>query len=134
MAEADLALTIFYVADLAKTVAFFDAAFGFKKSTVAPQYVEYQVNAGACLGLMPQSNTGYIVGDKLGRLKPTDGSPRGELYLLVPDPEAAVKRLQKAGATCTSPLQMRDWGDRAAYFLIPDGYVIAVAERVEREA
>jgi uncharacterized glyoxalase superfamily protein PhnB len=128
-AEAELALTIFYVADLAKAADFFDAAFGFKKSTVAPQYVEYQINAGACLGLMPQGNTSYIVGDKLGKIRPTDGAPRGELYLLVADPEAAVTRLQKAGATLTSPLQMRDWGDRAAYFMIPDGYVVAVADR-----
>jgi catechol 2,3-dioxygenase-like lactoylglutathione lyase family enzyme len=129
MAEAELALTIFYVADLAKAVAFFDAAFGFKKSTVAPQYVEYELRPGAHLGLMPQSNAGYIVGEKIGKLKPTDGAPRGELYLLVADPEAAVKCLQKAGATLTSPLELREWGDRAAYFMIPDGYVIAVADR-----
>jgi uncharacterized glyoxalase superfamily protein PhnB len=127
--KAELALTIFYVADLARAVTFFDAAFGFKKSTVAPQYIEYRINAGACLGLMPQENTRYLVGDKIGARKPTDGAPRGELYLLVVDVEAAVQRLQKAGATCTSPLEMRDWGDRAAYFLIPDGYVIAVADR-----
>jgi lactoylglutathione lyase len=128
-AEAELALTIFYVADLAKAVTFFDAAFGFAKSTVAPQYIEYELRPGAHLGLMPQGNTAYIVGETIGKRRPTDGAPRGELYLLVADPEAAVKRLQKAGATCTSPLEMRDWGDRAAYFLIPDGYVIAVADR-----
>jgi len=129
MAEAELALTILYVADLGKAVALFDAAFGFTKSVDVPQYVEYQVNTGACLGLMPQGNSRHFLGDGLGNRKPTDGCPRGEIYLLVPDVEAAARRLQQAGATCTSPLAPRDWGDRAAYFMIPDGYVIAVADR-----
>jgi hypothetical protein len=31
-----------------------------------------------------------------------------------------------------SPLAPRDWGDRAAYFMDHDGYVIAVAQRMER--
>lgn len=130
MTEPGLALTIFYVADLPTAAAFYDAAFGFPKNVDVPQYVEYQVNAGACLGLMPQANTHHLVGPELGRKTPTDGCPRGEVYFLVAEPEAAVERLIAAGAICTSPLADRDWGDRAAYFLDPNGYVIAVATRL----
>lgn len=130
MNESRLALTILYVADLAQAAAFYDAAFSFPKNIDVPQYVEYQVNSGACLGLMPQANTHHLVGPELGRRTPTDGCPRGEVYLLVADPEAAVERLVAAGAACTSPLADRDWGDRAAYFLDPNGYVIAVAAKL----
>lgn len=129
--EPTLALTILYVPDLARAVAFYDSAFGFPKSTVAPEYVEYQLNGGACLGLMPQANTRHLVGPVLGARTPVDGSVRGELYLLVSDAAAAVARLAAAGAVCTSPLADRDWGDRAAYFLDPHGYVLAVAQRGE---
>ncbi|MCA8916931.1 MAG: VOC family protein [Planctomycetes bacterium] len=129
--SAELALTILYVADLQSSAAFYDAAFGFPKSVDVPEYVEYQVNAGACLGLMPQANTRHLLGPEMGSRTPTDGCPRGEVYLLVDDPDAAVQRLTAAGARCTSPLAARDWGDRAAYFLDPDGYVIAVAQRMQ---
>ena len=128
--EADLSLTILYVADLGKAVELFDTAFGFDKSVSVPEYVEYRVNAGACIGLMPQGNTKHFLGAQRGAKMPVDGCPRGEVYLLVNDLDAAVERLLRAGAECTSPLADRDWGDRAAYFLIPDGYVIAVAQRL----
>ncbi|MBZ0137157.1 MAG: VOC family protein [Planctomycetes bacterium] len=127
---AKLALTILYVADLAQAAAFYDAAFGFPKNVDVPQYVEYQINGGACLGLMPQGNTRHFLGDEIGRRTPSDDCPRGEVYLVVDDPVAAVERLIACGAVCTSPLAARDWGDRAAYFLDPNGYVIAVAEKL----
>ncbi len=126
--EAGLSLTIFYVADLARATAFYDAAFGFSKNINVPEYVEYRLNAGACLGLMPQANTRHLVGPDLGGRRPTDGCPRGELYLLVADVESATEQLRKAGARCTSQIALRDWGDRAAYFLDHDGYVLAVAQ------
>lgn len=126
--EAGLSLTILYVADLARAAAFYDAAFGFYKNIDLPQYVEYQLNAGAWLGLMPQGNTRHFLGEERGARRPADGCPRGEVYLLVDDVKAAAARLLAAGAECTSPLAQRDWGDRAAYFLDHDGYVVAVAQ------
>jgi catechol 2,3-dioxygenase-like lactoylglutathione lyase family enzyme len=127
---ADLSLTILYVADLAKAAAFYDAVFGFEKTVDVPVYVEYRVNAGARLGLMPQGNTRHFLGDELGGRAPTDGCPRGEIYLRVPDLADCIERLEAAGAVCTSPLAERDWGDQAAYFMDFDGYVIAVAQEL----
>jgi lactoylglutathione lyase len=132
--EANLALTILYVADLARATAFFDGVFGFEKTVDVPVYTEYRLNLGARLGLMPQGNTRHFLGDQLGSRRPNDGCPRAEIYLHVADLNGVIERLHAAGAKCTSPLANRDWGDRAAYFMIPDGYVIAVAARMEREA
>jgi catechol 2,3-dioxygenase-like lactoylglutathione lyase family enzyme len=129
MTSADIALTILYVAELPRATAFFDAVFGFEKTVDVPVYTEYRLNAGARLGLMPQGNSRHFLGDQLGSRRPTDGCPRAEVYLHVADLEGVVTRLHKAGATCTSPLALRAWGDRAAYFMTPDGYVIAVAAR-----
>ncbi|MCB9893565.1 MAG: VOC family protein [Planctomycetes bacterium] len=130
MADADLALTILYVSDLPRAAAFYDAAFAFQKTVDVPAYVEYRINTGARLGLMPQENTRHFLGDVVGKLTPTDGCPRAELYVHVRDLESVIQRLQAAGARCTSPLAERDWGERAAYFMDCDGYVIAVANRL----
>lgn len=122
-------LTILYVADLARARAFYDAAFGFRTTVDVPVYVEYEVLKGARLGLMPQGNTRHFLGEKLGKMKPRDGCPRGEIYVHVPNPKAVIARLEKLGAKCTSPWARRDWGDFAAYCLDPDGYVLVVARR-----
>ena len=128
--QSKLALTILYVADLPRAAAFYDAAFAFEKTVDVPVYVEYELNPGARLGLMPQANTRHFLGAELGSRTPSDSCPRGEIYLHVADIEAVVARLNKLGAVCTSPLADRDWGDRAAYFLDADDYVIAVGEKL----
>lgn len=123
-----LVLLILYVRDLAGARAFYDHAFGWKKTVDEAVYVEYGLNPGARVGLMPQAHSRHFVGNDLGARRPTDGCPRAELYFHVPDAEATVARLHELGARCTSRLADRDWGDRVAYFLDPDGYVLAVAE------
>ena len=121
-------LTILYVKDLKAAGAFYDAAFGWRKSVDVPVYVEYRVNAGARLGLMPQGNTRHFLGERLGAMKPKDGCPRGEIYAHVRNPKAVIARLEKLGAKCTSPWAKRDWGEFAAYFMDLDGYVLVVAK------
>jgi catechol 2,3-dioxygenase-like lactoylglutathione lyase family enzyme len=121
-------LTILYVSNLARARAFYDGAFGFRTTVDVPIYVEYRVNAGARLGLMPQGNTRHFLGERLGKMKPRDSCPRGEIYLHVRNPKAVIARLEKLGAKCTSPWAKRDWGDFAAYFFDPDGYVLVVAK------
>ena len=121
-------LTVLYVSDLARACAFYDAAFGFVKTVDVPVYREYRINAGARLGLMPQGVTRHFLGENLGELKPTDGCPRGEIYLHLRHAKAVIARLNKLGAKCTSPWAKRDWGDFAAYFMDPDGYVLVVAK------
>jgi hypothetical protein len=93
-----------------------------------PVYVEYDLG-GARLGLMPQENTRHFLGDDLGSRTSRDGCPRAELYLTFDDAEPVVARLLARGVACVSPLSNRDWGDRAAYFQVLDGYILAVAER-----
>lgn len=126
-----LLLTVLYVDDLARAVAFYDAVFGWSKSVDVPVYCEYRVAGAARLGLMPQTNTRHFLGHELGARRPTDGCPRAEVYAHVDDLAATIARLEALGATCTSPRAPRDWGDEAAYFLDPDGYVLVVARPLD---
>lgn len=124
---SDLCLTILYVRDLREATAFYDTAFGWEKTIELPVYVEYRVAGPARIGLMPQQNIAEFAGAELGAKRPTDGCPRAEIYVHVKDVEATAHKLTHLGARCTSTLASRDWGDRAAYFLDPNGYILVIA-------
>jgi predicted enzyme related to lactoylglutathione lyase len=128
MAAARL-ITILYVQDLVRSTKFYDAVFGWAKTVDEPVYVEYEINDGARLGLMPQANTRHFLGPELGGRRPSDGCPRSEVYILLEDVTGAVSSLETLGATCASPLASRPWGDLAAYYLDEDGYVLVIAQR-----
>jgi len=126
--QPSLVLTILYVRDLPRAVAFYDNVFGWQKTVDESVYVEYELSPEVRIGLMPQPHTRNFLGDEFGIKEPLDGSPRAELYLRFESVDAAVARLQQAGSKCVGPLAERAWGDRAAYFMDLDGYVLAVAE------
>lgn len=73
-----------------------------------------------------------MLGEKLPNSLSTDGIPRSELYLVVNDAQAYHQRALQCGAVELGQLQERDWGDRVAYSLDSDGYVLAFAERLDR--
>jgi catechol 2,3-dioxygenase-like lactoylglutathione lyase family enzyme len=123
-----LMLTILYVRDLEQAAGLYDRVFRWRKTVDAPVYVEFEVAPQARLGLMPQGHTGSFLGRDLGDRRFEDGCPRAEVYIRVSDALPVVARLEAEGLEALSPLQERDWGDRAAYFLDPDGYVLAIAE------
>jgi len=123
------ALTILAVDNLAEAVAFYDAALGWPHVVDVPVYVEMQHPTGQRLGLYVRDayagNTGLpatrTADDEVGS---------AELYFYVHDLDAAVQRLQAAGASVLSPRAARDWGDEAAYVRDPFGHVVVVARPV----
>jgi catechol 2,3-dioxygenase-like lactoylglutathione lyase family enzyme len=119
-------LTILAVPDLAASARFYDAAFGFERAVDTPVYVELALPSGMRLGLYEREAFGRNTGRApftvpAGELAPT------ELYFHVDDPDAALARLEAAGAIVLSPLAPRPWGDDAAYVRDPSGNVLVVA-------
>jgi len=126
-------LTILAVRDLARSTAFYRAAFGWPARVETPVYVELELPDGRGLGLYQREgfakNTGQMpVAVPAGAITGT------ELYFHVEDVDDAVKRLTALGAKCLSPVMLRDWGDEAAYFSDPDGNVLVVAKAATRPA
>ena len=120
-----LEIVILAVEDLARSVDFYRRTFAWPILVSAPVYVELDAHA-VRVGLYARE----AFGRNIGQAPPpaAAGTPsRTELYLRVDDLRAAVDRLAAAGAPCVSPATTRPWGDEAAYFLDPDGNVIAVA-------
>lgn len=118
---------ILYVSDQARSAAFYRKALGSAPRLDVPGMTEFSLGENAVLGLMPEAGIRRLLGEALPDPARAAGIPRSELYLRVDDPAAYHRRALEAGATELSPLCDRDWGDRAAYALDPDGHVLAFA-------
>jgi catechol 2,3-dioxygenase-like lactoylglutathione lyase family enzyme len=122
---------ILYVKDQEKSTAFYTRVLGQGPSLHVPGMTEFQVAENCILGLMPQTGIKRLLGARLPDPESDRALARAELYLLVEEPQAYHQRALDAGALELSELAAWDWGDRVAYSLDPDGYVLAFAERID---
>lgn len=120
---------ILYVRDQARSREFYAIALGMAPRLDVPGMTEFELGAGCILGLMPEKGIKRLLPDMPDPEKGS-GIPRAEVYLTVPDPAVYHARALAAGARELSPLGPRDWGDKAAYSLDPDGHVLAFAAKI----
>lgn len=119
---------ILYVKDQARSREFYALSLGLAPRLDVPGMTEFELGAGCVLGLMPEKGIKRLLP---ALPDPEEGrAPRAEVYLTVPEPAAFHARALAAGARELSPLAPRDWGDKAAYSLDPDGHVLAFAARL----
>lgn len=118
---------ILYVADQARSTAFYAAVFACAARLDVPGMTEFELAEHTVLGLMPEAGIRALLGARLPDPAGAHGVPRAELYLLVAAPAAYHERALRAGAIELSPLALRSWGHLAAYCLDPDGHVLAFA-------
>ena len=118
---------ILYVTDQAKSTSFYAAVLAREPRLNVPGMTEFELGEEAVLGLMPESGIKRLLGADLPDPAAAHGVPRAELYLLVEQAEAHLRRALDSGAMPLSPVQARDWGHHAGYCLDPDGHVLAFA-------
>ncbi|MDO9170979.1 MAG: VOC family protein [bacterium] len=128
MSGASRAHFILYVRDQEAARAFYESVLGAPPTLHAPGMTEFEIGAGAILGLMPERGITRLLDLPSGEMP--CGGIRGEVYLVAASPESYHRRALAAGARELSAMAPRDWGHRAAYSLDPDGYVLAFAEPV----
>ncbi len=121
---------ILYVADQARSTAFYEQVLGIAPRLNVPGMTEFNLPSGATLGLMPESGIKALLGNRLPDPVLGRGIPRAELYLVVDEPTSFHSRALVAGAIELSSMQARNWGHIAAYSLDPDGHVLALARPV----
>jgi catechol 2,3-dioxygenase-like lactoylglutathione lyase family enzyme len=117
------------MSDLMQSVRFYAEAFGWSTVVDTPVYVEFLLPGDQRLGLYERRafalNTGLApTGIQHGQLSGT------ELYFYThgtDDLLVSIRRLEAVNAQLLSRLQLRSWGDDAAYFADPDGNVIVLA-------
>lgn len=119
---------ILYVADQARSTAFYTALLDRVPVLNVPGMTEFELSPGLKLGLMPEAGIARIISGPMPHPSTGAGVPRCELYLVVEDLDAAMQQALNAGAAVVDPAADRDWGHRVAYYADPDGHVIALAE------
>jgi uncharacterized protein len=118
---------ILYVADQRAAADYWAAVLHRLPSLDVPGMTEFELGAGAALGLMEEARIAGLLGPSLPDPSAARGVPRCELYLVVEDPAGHHARALTSGALELSPLELRSWGHEAAYSLCPDGHVVAFA-------
>ncbi len=122
------AMFILYVKDQQRSARFYTSVLGREPQLDVPGMTEYRLTDGVSVGLMPNAGIKRLLGDALPDPDAGLGIPRAELYLIVPDAAGAYQLALDSGARAISAPSLRDWGDRAAYCLDPDGHVLAFAD------
>lgn len=125
---------ILYVADQSRSSTFYESVLNKKPRLLVPGMTEFDLSDESVLGLMPKAGISRLLANDLPRAAVPDGSLRAELYLLVDNPQAYFERALTAGAQRVSDYALRDWGDRAAYCLDPDGHVLAFAQSIQTKS
>ncbi len=123
----DRAHWILFVADQARSSAFYAAVLDRPATLDVPGMTEFFLLDGVVLGLMPSRGIHRLLAPALRDPADGDGVPRCELYLLVEDVEARHAAALQAGATELSPPAQRGWGHVVGYSRDPDGHVLAFA-------
>lgn len=125
---------ILYVEDEEASCSFYSAVLDQEPSLRVPGMTEFRLGSGCVLGLMPVTGIRRLLGERLPDPATATGIPRAELYLYVGDPALFHQRALEHGARELSGVAPRNWGDRAAYSLDPDGHVLAFASLAEPDA
>jgi predicted enzyme related to lactoylglutathione lyase len=119
---------IFAVTDLARTLEFYETAFGWPRNGRIDfaNYVELLPRDGGSVGLYEKDGFAAEVGAEPVDVSDGQVAP-AYLYVRVDDVSATAARVEEAGGRPLSPLSRRAWGEDAAWFADPDGNVVAVA-------
>lgn len=121
--------TILYVNDQQESTDFYIKILRQNPTLNVPGMTEFQLAGNCKLGLMPNKGIAKILSDKTPHPGLGNGIPRCELYFHVEDIELEFNNAVKSGAKLISPVEDRDWGDKACYFADLDGHIIAFAQK-----
>ncbi|MCV2353751.1 VOC family protein [Paucibacter sp. B2R-40] len=119
------AYTIVYVADVAASLAFFEAAFGLPTRFLheSGSYGELETGATA-LAFVDHATARDSVGHDYVAAAASPLPLGLEIGLVTDDVAAAFERAVKAGAAALSPPKTKPWGQTVAYVRCPDGTLV----------
>lgn len=124
-----LGYTIFYVKEVEATVAFYEKAFGLRRTFVHESgYGELDTGntkLAFCSFALAQSHVGEFTASVAGK------APFGmEIALVTEEPEAAYQKAVSAGAVNVARPEKKPWGQTVAYVRDPNGFLVEICSPV----
>jgi lactoylglutathione lyase len=117
---------ILYVADLERSIAFYDRVAGVRPKFVENGYAEFEV-PGTRFGLYERARLAELIGRE-----PSPGGTSVEIVFLVDDADAEAERLRSAEIALLSGPTDRPWGHRTVHVADPDGNIVEFAQEIPR--
>lgn len=114
--------SILYVPDVAKSLAFYEAAFGFKTRFLHESGGFGELDTGATTLAFCSLELLHTLGKTPGR--PDPQRPSCEIAFTTSDVAHALAQALGAGARLLQPAEDMAWGQTTAYVADPDGFVI----------
>lgn len=125
-----LGYVIRYVPDVARTLSFYEAAFGLSRRFLDESGTYGELETGAtALAFAAES---LVAGQGLAfeRARPDSAASAHEVGLVTDDVAAAVERAVAAGAALVKPPERKPWGQIVAYVRDCDGALVEICTRV----
>lgn len=128
-----LGYTIFYVADVESTVAFYETAFGFVRKFVTPENDYGELETGQTTLAFVSHELANANLEAVGGFAPitSDGPPVGaSITLITDDIVAALAAAEEAGGKRTTDPTEKPWGQTVAYLRDPNGILLEIGTPV----
>jgi lactoylglutathione lyase len=121
------AYTIFYVKDVAKTLAFYEKAFGFKRKFISPENNYGELSTGETTLSFAAIELGKSNLSARFLESNAKGKPFGmEIGFTTTDVQKVFDLAVKSGATAVEKAKTKPWGQTVAYVRDPDGFLIEI--------
>lgn len=120
--------TIFYVEDVARTLSFYENAFGLTTGFLHESGDYGELVTGDTKLAFSSRRLMTQLGKAPARAEPK--SPVFEIALETDDVAGALERARAAGASVLQEVRDEDWGQTTAYVSDPDGYLVEICSPV----
>ena len=120
--------TILYVEDVARTLMFYERAFGLKTGFLHESGDYGELVTGDTKLAFSSRRLMTQLGKAPARAEPK--SPVFEIALETDDVAGALERARTAGASVLQEVRDEDWGQTTAYVSDPDGYLVEICTPV----
>ena len=125
-----LGYTIIYVADVPKTVAFYEAAFGLKRRFVHESNLYAEMDTGDTVLAFAGNEAAEMNGLAISPNDPKGPAAGWEICFVTEDVSAAFERAVSNGSQPVSTPQEKPWGQTVSYVRDLDGCIVEIASQV----
>lgn len=124
---ASFAYTILYVADVERSLRFYESTFGMERKFIAPGNEYGELSTGqTTLSFASTTLAKSNLKDGFIESKPADKPFAIELGFTTDDVEGLVNKATANGATLLEPAKQKPWGQTVAYVRDPDGFLVEI--------